>query len=301
MNKLISFLTLAVLWPLAFSWAQLLPPNQAGVTLGQWHTIVHDMDAAKRFWIILGGKPIKIDGTDVMKFPGVLIFLKKGVPSGGSFGSVVNHVGFHVPNVEKSIAKAKAAGLTAEYVKSVFIESNVGWVYSPDDVKVELIMDKSLAVPIAGPDLHLWVVHSAMVGMQAWYAKIFGGTSIPGTATSRNIRVEGIPGTRLIIENSEDPRAQVPRAVGLVHGVLPAADSALVARLVNSPLPTRGRALDQIGFEVKNLEEFCKKMEATGIKFDAPYARSRHKTFASAELTDPWGTSIELTEGLSRF
>ena len=66
-------------------------------------------------------------------------------------------------------------------------------------------------------------------------------------------------------------------------------------------LPTKLRSLDYIGFEVKNLEAFCKKLEAKGVKLDAPYSKTRHKSFASAELTDPWGVSIELTEGLNRF
>jgi hypothetical protein len=66
-------------------------------------------------------------------------------------------------------------------------------------------------------------------------------------------------------------------------------------------VPTKGRAVDHIGFEVKNLPEFCKKLEANGLKLDQPYSKSRHKSFASAELADPWGTSIELTEGLNRF
>ena len=65
--------------------------------------------------------------------------------------------------------------------------------------------------------------------------------------------------------------------------------------------PTKGRALDHIGFEVRGLKEFCEKLAARGIKFDLPYSKSRHKGFASAELTDLFGTSIELTEGLNRF
>ena len=66
-------------------------------------------------------------------------------------------------------------------------------------------------------------------------------------------------------------------------------------------LPTRGRVIDHVGFEVKDLQAFCKKLEADGVKFDEPYSQSRHKSFASAELTDPWGISIELTEGLNKF
>jgi hypothetical protein len=64
---------------------------------------------------------------------------------------------------------------------------------------------------------------------------------------------------------------------------------------------TKGRAVDHIGFEVRGLEAFCKNLEASGVKLDKPYSMSRHDGFASAELTDPWGVSIELTEGLNRF
>jgi hypothetical protein len=69
----------------------------------------------------------------------------------------------------------------------------------------------------------------------------------------------------------------------------------------NADLQPTKDGLDYVGFEVKNLEAFCKKLEAGGVKLDQPYSKSRHKGFASAELTDPWGTSIELTEGLNRF
>jgi len=42
-----------------------------------------------------------------------------------------------------------------------------------------------------------------------------------------------------------------------------------------------------------------KAFEASGVKFDQPYNMTRHKSFASATFTDPWGVSIEVTEGLS--
>jgi hypothetical protein len=34
---------------------------------------------------------------------------------------------------------------------------------------------------------------------------------------------------------------------------------------------TKGRALDHIGFDVNNLQAFCKKPEASGIKLDRPF------------------------------
>ena len=64
--------------------------------------------------------------------------------------------------------------------------------------------------------------------------------------------------------------------------------------------PTRGRMLDHIGFEVTGLETFCRQLETRGVKLDKPYTKGSDG-IATAALTDPWGTSIELTEGLNRL
>jgi hypothetical protein len=37
---------------------------------------------------------------------------------------------------------------------------------------------------------------------------------------------------------------------------------------------TKGRVLDHIGFDVKNLAAFCKKLEAAGIKLDRPCTKN---------------------------
>jgi hypothetical protein len=62
---------------------------------------------------------------------------------------------------------------------------------------------------------------------------------------------------------------------------------------------TKGRVVDHVGFEVKGLEQFCKELEAKGITLTQPYRRIPElNNFGTAVITDPWGTSIELTEGL---
>jgi len=65
--------------------------------------------------------------------------------------------------------------------------------------------------------------------------------------------------------------------------------------------PSEGRAIDHIGFEIKNLEAFTKKLEADGIKLDRPYTKVAALGIAIAFIKDPWGTNIELTEGLDTF
>ena len=63
---------------------------------------------------------------------------------------------------------------------------------------------------------------------------------------------------------------------------------------------TKGRALDHIGFEVDNLEAFCKKLQADGITLDVTYRQVPKTEMFIAFITDPWGTSIELSEGLDK-
>jgi uncharacterized glyoxalase superfamily protein PhnB len=60
-------------------------------------------------------------------------------------------------------------------------------------------------------------------------------------------------------------------------------------------IPTKGRILDHIGFDVVDLQGFIKKLEADGIKLDRPYTKNAFGG-ALAFITDPWGTYIELNE-----
>ena len=62
---------------------------------------------------------------------------------------------------------------------------------------------------------------------------------------------------------------------------------------------TKGRSLDHIGFEVKNLEAFVSSLQAKGISIEAPIRQVPNTKVKIAFLTDPWGTYIELTEGLA--
>jgi len=285
-------LSLAILCPLTASWAQVLPPNETGISLGQWHTIVQDMDGAKKFWTLLGAEPISVDGTEVMRFAGVLVFLVPGSPSGGTEGTVVDHVGFGVPDVRKTLAKLKAGGIKVREPGPNGSPLNglpVGDTWSSEGVMVELETVQTLATPcpivacipylnkwppseIASNHIHFHVPVTIRNQMQDWYGKMFGA---PTGVLGDNLTAE-IPGARFIRWTGKVPAGE-------------------------KTLPTKGRALDYIGFEVKNLEAFCKKLEAKGVKFDGLYSKTRHKSFASAEFTDPWGTSVELTEGLNRF
>src|SRR5207247_4593239 len=81
--------------------AQLSPPNAAGVAMGHLHYHVRDVEVNKKFWIALGGQATRLGTTEIVKFPGVLIVITQSPSSGGTNGSVVNHVAFRVQSFAK--------------------------------------------------------------------------------------------------------------------------------------------------------------------------------------------------------
>src|ERR1700730_1191283 len=186
MRRRISILGSAALLPVGAVRPQVSGPNEAGVAMGHVHLVVQDGEAGMKFWTILGGTPTKLSANEPLKFPGVLILLRKGGPSGGSVGSVVNHMGFMVQNIQESMDKWKAAGLETEPGSS----ARQGYVTTPDGlVRIEILENTSLSVPIAFDYIYFEVADTGTAGkptmseMQAWYAKIFGGT--PGKRGQR--------------------------------------------------------------------------------------------------------------------
>src|SRR5204863_9165366 len=97
--------------------AALFPPNAAGVTMGHWHLNSKDIEANKKILVAMGGTAIKAGNFEIVKFPGVLVYLNQGAgaapANGGTVGSVVNSDGFTVPNTQEAVAKWKAAGVTS--------------------------------------------------------------------------------------------------------------------------------------------------------------------------------------------
>ena len=236
------------------------------VSMGHVHLNVSDVEANKKFWVAMGGTPMKLGNTiEGVKFGDVEILLNKTDPTGPAIGSVVNHIGFYVPNVVAATAKWKAAGLKTEDGHS----PQQSFVYSPGDmIQIEILEMPTQTVPIVFHHVHFYVADSNAGGVpeiQAWYAKVFG--AVPGKRGRNDTDI--IKGGELTFTKSDTPTA-----------------------------PTKGRAIDHIGFQIKNLETFCKKLQANGVKLDAPYTKLPAMGISMAFITDPWGTSIELNEPL---
>jgi catechol 2,3-dioxygenase-like lactoylglutathione lyase family enzyme len=63
---------------------------------------------------------------------------------------------------------------------------------------------------------------------------------------------------------------------------------------------TRERVVDHIGFEVASLQAYTKGLESAGTRFEIEPQDVPDLKLKLAFLVDPWGTRIELTEGLER-
>jgi catechol 2,3-dioxygenase-like lactoylglutathione lyase family enzyme len=242
------------------------------------HLNVPNIDEAKKFWVdTLGGTAAPAGPLQMVKFPNVIIVFTQRAPTGGSKGTTVNHVGFYVPSVRNMLDKVKAAGypiVTREEMPAsqpvkddiAYVEStktNVAFVMLPEGTKVEFVENPLVTMPVSNHHVHF--ATDKIDEMQAWYVKTFGAKAgMRGT-----FKAADVPGVNLTFGGTTEP------VVG-----------------------TRGRAIDHIGFEVKNLEAFCKQLEAQGIKLDRPYTYIPQIGFAIAFLTDPFGTYIELTEGM---
>ena len=152
---LVLLLTAAAVRPLR---AQVAAPNDTGVAMGHLHLNARDVEATKKFWIAMGGSALKFASFEVIKFPGVLIFLKAAAPNGGSVGTVVNHVGFRVPNVQKSLAKWQEAGLNAVAGG----RPTQAFVTTPNELRIEILEDASMTEPIASHHIHFFVSETAI-------------------------------------------------------------------------------------------------------------------------------------------
>jgi hypothetical protein len=117
--------------------AQLASPNKAGVSMGHLHYQVRDVEANKRFWMALGGTPIAHADAVVVKFPDVLVFLTQGDSTGGTDGSVVNHVAFRV----QSFSTVEAAGLKVTRLANF---PGVGSTNTPEGERIELFENAAL-------------------------------------------------------------------------------------------------------------------------------------------------------------
>jgi catechol 2,3-dioxygenase-like lactoylglutathione lyase family enzyme len=265
MKRLITALWLVSSLTAGTALAQPYAPNEAGITMGHWHLNSRDVEANKKIFVGMGGVASSDGPRERVTFPGVVVNLNLGAasppPTAGSVGSVVNHVGFVVKNVQESVAKWKAAGVPVLPGNNGRLDQ--AYVETPDGLRIEILENKNQSEPIRNEHVHFFVPEASIPQIQAWYAKTFGAKA----STRANAPVDDIPGVQLRFNKADAAQA-----------------------------PTKGRVLDHIGFDVVDLPGFIKKLEAAGIKLDRPYTKNEQSGVSLAFITDPFGTYIELNE-----
>jgi catechol 2,3-dioxygenase-like lactoylglutathione lyase family enzyme len=240
--------------------AQLAPPNDAGVSTGHIHLTVPDPDVQIKVWVdVLGATASKDGPLNLVKLPGIFIIVTKANATEGSNGSTANHIGFLVKDYATLETKLAAANIPAVFDN----KKDQAIVTFPDNVRVEFNADPSIAAPVIFHHIHLMTTDPD--ALQAWYVKTFGAEA----STRRNLPAAKIPGGEVDFLKAKE-----------------------------APAPTKGRTLDHIGFEIKDLEAFCKKLDADGMKFDMPFRDVPAIGLKIAFIIDPVGTRIELTQGL---
>ncbi len=194
-----------------------------------------------------------------------MVVLSAGESSGGTEGSIINHMAFRV----RSLDDVAAAGF--EFNNS---GSGVTNVFSPEGERIELFDDTATNLaftaddgrtgPVVGrhnePLRVLVIVHHLHLyrPRMAWRRHRTGMR--PSSVGRWRYNAVDLPGINLNFSYN-------PEAGGA---------------------STRGRMLDHIGFEVVNFERFCRELEAKGVVFDVPYTTTT-SGFGVAFLTDPWG------------
>jgi catechol 2,3-dioxygenase-like lactoylglutathione lyase family enzyme len=164
----------------------------------------------------------------------------------------VNHVAFGVPDIRAAVDRTKKAGypmVTREELPDRFdvvadlgfipqLDTSVAFTIGPDDIKVEFLEVRDAREAIAFHHVHFFCPDPEQ--MKMWYAAAFG-VAVADRGPFQAIDLPG--GLNLTFSQS------------------------------GAVVPTSGRVLDRIGFEL-----------------------SDGAAWSGHVLTDPWGTTIEISE-----
>lgn len=244
--------------------AQLPAPNAAGISVGHQIIRAKDAEAANRFWAALGAEPTSVGTIRLLKVPGELFII--GGPRGNAPANAIP--GNHGTTVEFLTFKVKDLKATLASLKAAGYEPMKEYkettISGSDGLQVRLTEDTKLNTPIAADGLVMNVANA--VEVSTWYAKWFGAK----ISRSGNETIGEIPGARIVFHETKESIA-----------------------------PTKGHSLALLGFEVKDLQDFVKRYQESGAKLDGNVATNAAANLSVVQLTDPWGTSIEVSQGLA--
>jgi catechol 2,3-dioxygenase-like lactoylglutathione lyase family enzyme len=249
--------------------AQLLQPNAEGLSMGLVVLNVTDVAAHKKFWVDeFDAKPVKVGQLEGATIPGFVILFRPQAATGPSEGTTINHMGLKLNKLSDFTARFDRGGYKYDPPRIGRETTPQTYVTGPDGFRMELVEDPRLPVPAIGHHLHYWMADPEAV--KKWYVQ--------------TLHLE--------------PTYRGPYPAGDVPGMN--YTFAPLGSQKGPGVPTRGRLIDQVGLDMSDLKAYCTRLQAAGVKFDAPYGKDPELGLNSATLTDPWGATIRLTEGLSK-
>jgi catechol 2,3-dioxygenase-like lactoylglutathione lyase family enzyme len=248
--------------------AQLAPLNEMAVTFAHVHVNVTDVAAHEELWSNVFDGTIVVKGTlHTVRLPNMLVVFTQREPTGPSQGTVMDHFGFKVRDIDEILEAWRARGLEVQSEFNGAEGFRNAYLIAPDGIRLELQEDPQLPVKATGYHVHFW--SNQTEELMAFYAENFGAWTWPrgNIETTSNV-----PGMNLSF-----------------------------AACRTECVATRGRAIDHIGFEIDGLEAFVAAMQAKGVEFQMGYRHIPSIELAIAFFTDPSGVYVELTEGFDEY
>ena len=249
-------------------YGQIAPPNAAGVRFAHVHLYVSNLSLHRSLWSeLLGGELLEEAGYTALSIPGALIFFTEQAPTAPSAGTAVNHVGFKVQDLDAVLSKWRTLGYAVDSGSTGGEGLRHAYITMPNGARVELTGDPALTTP---SEMHHVHYHSPRHReVLAWYRDIFSA----------------VPRVRAAIETTAD----VPGS------------NLTFTRSDGTVLPTRGTAVDHVGFEVEDIEAFAEMLGSKGVELEGPPFYVESLDLWVAFFPDPNGARVEITQGLHHF
>ena len=234
---------------------------------GHVHFAVTDPEKAREWYKAnLGGMPGETPDRVIFEAykggrptPVQFMWNKADAPP-SSEGSVIDNVGFSVPDVEAKVKELEAAGgKVVNPTRAVPGLWDRAVVMDPWGVKIELIEDPDLqgfhhiAVRVADPEASL-----------KWYMSAFGGER-----TKLRDRID----------------------------VLKYGRTYLLVLKADGTVPSQGRAIDHLGWDPTDMDATAADLKGKGVKFTAePQPKPNQFGHRTAYVEAPGGVRIELVQ-----
>jgi catechol 2,3-dioxygenase-like lactoylglutathione lyase family enzyme len=224
---------------------------------------------ASQWWEknIPGGRRITEAPNRIMYGAVRLMFLSPR-SSGGSDGSVIEHLGFSVADLDATMSALSAAGVKViEPAKDVPGLYKTAMIEDPWGTRIQLVQDRDLLglhhVQLRSPDTE---------GMYAWLLNTFGGerTKIKGQIDA--VKYAGVPGFTTVY----------------------------IVAAKGTSVASQGRAIDHIGWRsVGTINETKAMLEAKAVQLTSqpvPLNLPNGPSISYFYVAGPDGTRIELVE-----